>query len=216
MSEHRAPDDHQPDQHDQHDQHAGPSVPAAMPQLDLRHRDGPRVLKDVVVSTSALQGGVHTRTCPQCGLNPTTTMARRTWQYVPPWVYVGLVLNVLILAMLYYAARVVVKGAVSLCDDCAAADRRGRTIQSMSVIGLVAFPVLLGVGLGAIVGAEAGIFGAAAGVVSGIAGMIAAHRMTRFDVIRCTMVDKKKGTLTLKASDTFGQVLAAEAPRALG
>lgn len=193
-----------------------PALPAAMPRLDLRATgDRPRVLADVVVSTTALQDGIRTHTCPQCGLNPTTTLAKRTFQYVPPWVYIGLVMNLLVLLVLYFVGRRVVKGEVALCADCDAADRRARTLQSVSVGGLIGFPALFGVGLGAALGVEAGLLGAAVGIVSGVVGMIAAHRLTRFDALRCVMVDKTTNTTTLKASDTFARVLASEAPDAL-
>lgn len=195
--------------------HTGPSLPAALPRLDLRHPDRQRRLADVTLSSTMLQQGLRTHTCPQCGINPTTTLAKRTWQYVPPWVYIGLLVNIIVVLMMYFASRRVVKGELGLCADCEAADRRGRTIQSVSVAGLVAFPALFGFSVGAVVGADAGLFAAAVGLVSGVVGMIAAHRTTRFDVIRCVMVDKKQSTLTLKASDAFARVLRAESPGAL-
>lgn len=193
-----------------------PSLPAALPHLDLRgHAEGPRPLQSVVLRTSALEAGMRTHICPQCGVNPTTGLVKRTFQFVPPWVYVGLLLNVLVLMLLYFVGRRVVKAELSLCADCDAADRRGRTTQSLSVVGLIGFPLALGFGLGATVGVDAGLFGAAAGVVSGIVGMVAAHRATRADVIRCVAVDKTLGTTTLKASDTFARVLLAEGSTAL-
>ena len=100
------------------------------------------MLRNVVINTSALEAGIHTKT-PQCGMNPTTTVAPRTFQYVPPWVYVGLLANVVLLAILDYAGRRVVKGQLHLCDDCDA-DRRARTLQSVSVGGLIGFPLVLG------------------------------------------------------------------------
>jgi len=174
------------------------------------------VLANVVLSTTALQQGIRTHTCPQCGLNPTTTMVKRTFQYVPPWVYIGLLMNVIVLLLLYVVGRRVVKGEVALCADCNDADRRARTLQSVSVVGLVAIPLLFSFGAGLFLGAEAGLLAGAVGVVSGIVGMIAAHRTTRFDALRCVMVDKQANTTTLKASDTFSRVLLGEAPDALG
>jgi hypothetical protein len=203
-------------EHDDASRSREPALPAALPRLDLRATgDRPRVLADVMLSTTALQDGIRTHTCPQCGLNPTTTLAKRTFQYVPPWVYIGLVMNLIVLLILYFAGRRVVKGEVALCADCDAADRRARTLQSVSVGGLVAFPALFGVGLGTLLGVDAGLLGAAVGVVSGIVGMIAAHRLTRFDALRCVMVDKKSNTTTLKVSDSFARVLASEAPGTL-
>jgi hypothetical protein len=124
-------------------------------------------------------------------------------------------MNIIVLLVLYYVGRQVVKGELGLCAECDAADRRGRTLQGVSVGGLLLFPLLFGVGLGTVLGLDAGLLGAAVGVVSGVVGMVAAHRFTRFDVIRCIAVDKKKGTLTLKASETFARVLGGEAPGAL-
>jgi hypothetical protein len=142
-------------------------------------------------------------------VNPTTGLVKRTFQFVPPWVYVGLLLNVLVLALLYFMGRRIVKAELSLCADCDAADRRGRTTRRLSVLGLIGFPMVLGFGLEAVC-IDGGLFGLAAGVVSGIVGMVAAHRATRADVIRCVAVDKTLGTTTLKASDTFSRVLLAE------
>ncbi len=193
-----------------------PVLPAALPRLDLESRgEGPRQVKPVVVTTSSLQAGLRTHTCPQCGINPTTGLVKRTWQYVPPWVFIGLAFNIIILLIMYMAGRRVVKGELSLCADCDAADKRARTVQGLSAVGLVAFPALLGIPLGAILGAEAGIFGACAGLVSGIVGMVVAHKRTKPDAIRCTMIDKKSGAVTLTASESFQRVLAAEAPDAL-
>ena len=193
-----------------------PSLPTALPHLDLRTTGvGPRRVEQVVVRTSALQSGIRTHTCPQCGMNPTTAFVKRTFQYIPPWVYAGLLLNVLVLMVLYFSGRRVVKAELGLCTECDKADRRGRTLQSMSVLGVLCFPMLFGFGLGAVGGVELGLFGAAAGIVSGIAGMVAAHRATRFDVMRCVGVDKKLGTTTLKASVSFKRVLELQAASAL-
>ncbi len=148
-------------------------------------------------------------------MNPTTGLVKRTWQYVPRWVYIGLLFNIIILLIMYMAGRRVVKGELTLCADCDAADKRARTLQSVSAVGLFAFPAILGIPLGMLIGPEAGIFGACAGLVSGIVGMVVAHKRTKPDAIRCTLIDKKAGILTLSASETFRQVLASEAPEAL-
>jgi hypothetical protein len=200
-----------------------------VPRLDLRATgDRPRILAEVVLSTTALQGGIRTRTCPQCGLNPTTTMAKRKFEYIPRWIYIATFVNLTIAAfvnvtilliplflVLFFTSRRVVKGKLGLCADCDAADRRARMLQSASVGGLFAFPYLFAVGADALLGGIAGVHGLACGVISGIVGMFAALWFTRFDVLRCARIDKKAGTTTLKVSDSFAGVLAREAPGAL-
>ena len=164
-----------------HSPHRGyePALPAALPALDLTKPHEKRGVAKVDLSTAALQAGVQTKTCPQCGLNPATTMAKRRFMYVPPWVYAGLAINIIILAVLYIAGRRIVDGHLSLCADCDAADRRARTLQSLSVGGLVLFPMLMAGVAGFVLGIEAGLMGAAAGFVAGLAGIVAAHRHTK-------------------------------------
>ena len=48
-----------------------------------------------------------------------------------------------------------------------------------------------------------------------VAGIVAAHRRTRFDVILCRFIDKKKGRVTIRTAGQFRRVLAKEAPDAL-
>lgn len=192
-----------------------PASPVSVPAPSLRHvDDAPRVPVPVLVRTEALKAGLRTHTCLQCGLNPVSQPVARSFQYVPPWVYIGLLLNVLILMILYFAGRVVVKGSLSLCPDCDRADRRGRTLRGVSLLGLLLFP-LVGLLLGAPFDGGAMAFGAAAGLVAAIAGMVAAARSTRGDVITARLIDKKAGVTTLVASPELERVLSAEAPEAL-
>lgn len=191
-----------------------PAHPVSVPAPDVRRADPTvRLPVETAVHTEALKAGLHTRTCLQCGLNPAGPPVPRTFQYVPPWVYLGLLLNVIILMIMYLAGRVVVKGSLSLCPDCDRADRRGRTVRSISVLGLILFPIL-----GAIAGIPfdgGGIaFGAASGLVAGVAGMVAATRATRADVISARLIDKKAGVTRLMASPELARVLEQEAPGA--
>jgi hypothetical protein len=195
--------------------HREPALPAALPALDLSRRAEARTVTRVEVSTSALQAGLRTATCPQCGLNPATTLVKRRFIYVPPWVYIGLALNIIVLAIMYVAGRRVVDAQLSLCADCDAADRRARSLTSVSLFGLIGFPTIFGIAGGALVGLDAGMFGLAVGLVAGVVGVVAAHRHTKQDAIRCTFVDKARGVTTLAASDTLQRVLAQEAPTAL-
>ena len=193
---------------------SAPASPSAMPRLDLR-RPPQRSVVDIVVRPSAVASTLRTHTCPQCGLNPAGPPVKRTFNWVPSWVYLGLLINIVVLLILYGVGRKVVKGELTLCADCDAADRRGRTIRSVSVAGLVLGPALFGT-LGAMAaGGDGAMIGALIGLVAGIAGIVASHRQTRLDVIGVKHLDPKKDTMTLTASPSFATVLLAEAPDAL-
>lgn len=188
---------------------------SSLPHLDLRPPREVQQIVEVKIKPSALMAGLHTKTCPQCGLNPAGPLVKRSFQYVPPWVYVGLLLNIVVLLILYYAGRTVVKGELTLCPDCDAADTRGRRFRSLSVVGLVGFPIVFATLGGLVAGSDAALAGGFAGLVAAFAGMFAAHRRTRYDVIGCKFADKKKDTMTLQASPAFQRVLAEEASEAV-
>lgn len=196
------------------DGHEQQLEPVAIPTPSLRSADQRvRTPQPIRLKIAAVQGGVHTPTCLQCGLNPVTTPVPRKFQYVPPWVYIGLALNVVILMILYFAGRQIVRGSLSLCPDCDRADKRGRFWRGLSVLGLIVFPIA-GLLLGVPLSDAAMGFGAASGLVAGIAGMVAATRKTRGDVIVVKKIDKKAGTLELTAAPEFGDVIDREAPQA--
>mgnify|MGYP001611834096 FL=1 len=167
----------------------------------------------VTLRISAVKDGLRTHTCLQCGLNPVTTPVPRKFMYVPPWVYIGLALNVVILLILYFAGRQIVEGSLSLCPDCDRADKRGRMWRGLSLGGLIVFP-LLGLLIGAPFSDGAMGFGAAAGLIAGIAGIATAISKTKADVMVVRKIDKKAGTLELTAAPEFGDVIAREAPHA--
>ncbi len=192
------------------------STSSSLPHLDLRQpREQPSVV-DVVVKCSALVAGLKTSTCPHCGINPAGPPVKRTFQHVPRWVYIGLFLNIVVLMIMYGLGRRVVKGELSLCADCASADKRGRLIRSLSFGGIVLFPAVLALIGGLALGGEGAVGGALAGLVAFVGGMFAAHHKTRFDVIGCKLIDKKADTMTLTSSPAFVGVLAREAPASLG
>lgn len=191
-----------------------PASSSSIPHLDLRPPREERRVVDVLLRPSSLEAGLHTQTCPHCGVNPAGPPVKRTFQYVPPWVYIGLLLNILVLIIMYMAGRRVVKGELTLCADCDAADTRGRRIRSGSLFGIFGFPLLFALLGGVTVGEDGAIIGGLVGIVAFIAGLVAAHRQTRFDVIAAKIIDKKKDTMTLSASPAFARVLAEEAPSA--
>lgn len=192
-----------------------PVSPVSIPSADVGLAEPrARTTVPVTLKTAALEAGLHTHTCVQCGLNPAGPPVKRRYQYVPSWVYLGLMMNIVVLLILYYAGRRVVDGKLGLCADCDRADKRGRTLRGVSLVGLLAFPVV-GALVGALVSSDGLLFGAAAGVVAGVAGIVAAHRSTRFDVISARLIDKKAGTTILVASPELAGVLAREAPDAL-
>ncbi|MDP2341661.1 MAG: hypothetical protein Q8O67_11945 [Deltaproteobacteria bacterium] len=192
-----------------------PASPSALPHLELQRGPEQRSLVELLVRPSAFEQKLRTQTCPQCGLNPAGPLVKRSFQWVPGWVYIGLLLNIAILLIMYMAGRRVVKAEISLCADCDAADRHGRSLRSVSVAGVVLGPALFAFAGGITVGTELAIAGACAGLVAGIVGIIAAHRRTRFDVIGVKHIDRKVDTMTLRVSPSFARVLAAEAPDAL-
>lgn len=198
---------------------APPGAPIAIPSPDLSatplaERDDQRpvpLLFDKALLSSA---GVSTATCPQCGLNPAGAPVKRTLEYVPPWVYVGLLLHVFVLFILYLVGRRVVRTSFTLCRDCDRADRRGRNIRSLSVLGAVFAPFVgLFVGLGFGQGAAPGLVLMGIALVAGVVGAVVAHRKTRGDVIDCQHIDKLY--VMLKVRPGFREVLAREQPELL-
>lgn len=174
--------------------------PPAKPELVFLHIDALRDLK--------------TKTCVQCGINPAGPPASRTLQYIPPWVYLGLLANVVILAILYFVGRRRVDAVFRLCPDCARADRRGRTLRGVSVVSIVLFPLIGGV-VGSLFDGAVALGGASAGLVAAIAAIVAAHTKTKHEVIDTKNIDKKAGTVTLMAAPTWHRVLDGEARDAL-
>ena len=169
----------------------------------------------VALRASALEAGLHTATCPQCGINPAGPPVERTFQHVPGWVYIGLLANVVVMMILYLVGRVRVTGTLTLCADCDAADRRGRRLRSLSVVGLVGLPLLFGFIGGIAAGVEAALVGAGAGVVGGAIGAIVAHRRPATETIGVKFANRKQNVLELTANATFRDVIEREAPDAL-
>lgn len=154
--------------------------------------------------------GVNTKTCPQCGLNPGGLPKKRVFLYVPPWVYLGFLANIIVVLVLYSVGRKRVETRVTLCDDCARADRRGRTLRGFSVVGVIAgilAPLFVGL---AVDSPEVAIFGMGVGLVAGIVGAVVTHRRTQGDVILCLHIDAQQ--VKLKASPAWRRVLAEEQP----
>lgn len=193
-----------------------PQLPvAAQSQRPLRSVDEPTPKPELVFLHSDALRDLQTQTCVQCGINPAGPPATRTLQYVPPWVYLGLLANVVVVAVLYFAGRRRVHAVFRLCPDCARADARGRRLRGVSLVGLLAFP-LLGAAIGAALGDASYVLGgASAGLVAAIAAMVAAVTKTKHEVIDVKNIDKKAGTVTLMASPSWQRVLAQEARDAL-
>jgi hypothetical protein len=167
----------------------------------------------VVLDGPSLAAGLHTLTCPQCGLNPAGPPVARTFQYIPPWVYVGLVFRGFGLLILYLIGRRRVKATLTLCGDCDRADKRARRIRGLSMFGVVLLPALASTALflDTVVGGIA--VGAAA--VAGAIATVVAHTRTRSDVIACKKIEGKPQRVTLTAAPSFRRIVAAEAPAAL-
>ena len=192
-----------------------PQLPvAAQSQRPLRSVDEPPPKPELVFLHSDALRDLKTQTCVQCGINPAGPPLSRTLQYVPPWVYLGLLVNVIVLAVLYFAARRRVNAVFRLCPDCARADVRGRRLRGVSLVGLLAFP-LLGSAMGAAFGDGGYVLGgASAGLVAAIAAIVAAVTKTKHEVIDVKNIDKA-GTTTLLASPSWHRVLDQDARDAL-
>ena len=192
-----------------------PSSSSGLPHLELSASSERRELVHVALRPSALTFGLHTSTCPQCGLNPAGPAVKMTFEWVPRWVSIGFFVNLVVLWILYMAGRKVVRAEIPLCVECASADRRGRFLRRLSYIGPVIGPIAFGL-LGAMtLGLDAAIGGFCVGLVAGIAGTVASHRGTRFDIIGVKHIDLKHDTMLLSASPSFQHVVAVEAPDAL-
>lgn len=191
-----------------------PVKPVATPHLDLRRDDERPVFVDIDLKYDHVEAGIRTHTCPQCGLNPGGAVVKK-WQYIPPWVYVGLLINILVLLILYSTGKRTVKAELNLCQDCDQADNAAQRLRGLSLGGLFLGPLAAGIVGGVSLGEDGAIVGALTGLVAGIAGIVAAHRRTRFDVIVCRLIDKKKGKVTIRTAGQFRRVLAHEAPDAL-
>jgi hypothetical protein len=195
------------------DEVSEPLQPVATPQPDLtisRPTGGEEKPVTFTVGKDRLAMGVHTHTCPQCGMNPAGAPKARKFQFIPPWVYLGFLANVIVFLILYLIGRKQVDTQLSLCDDCDAADKRGRRVRTLSVVGAIFAP------LGALLGGlaldleVAAVVASGVALVGGIVGSVIAHRKTRGDVILVKKIDKTE--VQLLASPRFPQVLAREAP----
>jgi hypothetical protein len=192
-----------------------PSTSTAPVSLDLRQHEQRRGTTKVALRASVLKAGLYTHVCPQCGINPPGQPVRRTFQYVPPWVFLGLFIHLVVLGLAYFFARRRMAGVLALCADCAAADRGGRRLRKFSLLGLGLFPVVLGLAASFLPMKDAAIAGGLSGLVAGVVGIVAARVHTRFDVIRCRFLDRKKDLILLTASKGFAAVVARDAPGAL-
>jgi hypothetical protein len=158
-----------------------------------------------------LPARLATHTCPQCGLNPAGPLRRRWFQYVPPWVNIGIALNVFVLFILYLAGRKRVELSLGLCGECVAAERRARLLRGGSVLAAVFAPFapLLAADEPLLALAGAGVV-----LVGGVVGSIVTHVRTRSDVVGCERIDQE--SVVLRASPSWRRVLADEAPEVLG
>jgi hypothetical protein len=171
----------------------------------------PTELVTVVLRIAEAEAGLVTTHCPQCGVNPAGPPEPQQWRYVPPWVYVMLGLGMGWLALLaYFAARQTVTSSLMLCADCASTAKRSKRLRSISVVGMVAFPLLFGAVGGVVVDGMGALYGSMIGMVSGIAGMIAVHRRTRSSLVHCKHIDKANGMVTLQLSPACEDVLRSE------
>ena len=190
-----------------------PTLPvAAQSQRQVRPiEEAPSRPVDLTLKSDSARALVL-RTCPQCGLNPAGAPVARTFQWVPPWVFAGLLLNIIVLLILYYVGRQRLMVQLPLCADCAAADKRGRTIVGFAIASVFALPALFAL-IGSVVD-NPGI-GAGIGFVAGLVAAGTAVFRTRPQVIECRKIDKKAGTITLRAAPSWRGVVEREQPEAL-
>ncbi len=191
-----------------------PTLPVAPGSRGRRplERLGPPRPVDVLLDKDALAAGLHLDTCPQCGANPAGTTPPRTLQWVSPFIWFAFLISLIVVVILHYTLRVRVTTALPLCADCAAADRRGRRLAALGLLGVVLGPVVLGAA-GTVVGA--GGVGAAVGLVAGLVGAVTAQVKLAPQMIVCRRIDAQEKTVTLRASPTWRSVLEREQPEAL-
>lgn len=184
-------------------------VTEAPPVLDIRSR----TRAEVSLSREEVERlGLVTTTCPMCGLNPAGPTVKRKFEFVPPWVYLGLMANIVVLVVLYLVGRKRIDVDLALCEECASADKRAGRLRGFSFAGLILGP-LLGALAGSPGGGQAVAIGAGAGVVAGIVGMVAAHLHTRHDVLACKRIDKH--AIVLQGTAHVPEILEREAAHLL-
>ena len=186
-----------------------PAKPAGLPHLDLEiRREGRRRVK-WSFRRATLTSAIVPARCPQCGVNPPGVPVVRTLQYVPQWVYLGFLLNIGVVALMYFLGRRRVKATLAMCDDCVRADKRGRSLRTLSAAGLVGFPGGLAA-IGHLIAGEAGIgFGVAAGLLSAVLAMVVTFQKTAADILQCVFIDAgPDGDVHLLASPSFGPAMA--------
>ena len=174
--------------------------------------------------------GVHTQTCPQCGINPSTGPKKRTFRWAPPWLFavwlwgaltaaaVSPLISIGVLGLAFLARRKVTT-MLSLCDDCDHADVRARRIRGASVTaGFVTLPIaalalaqMSGWGWFVSPVVQASLLGVVA--VAGVAGAVFAHLKTSKAALFVKRITPS--VVRLKASPTWRRVLRQEAPKAL-
>lgn len=207
------------------------ATPAAIARVDasssrLASRDDKRA--PVEVKTLALQQGLRTTTCPQCGLNPAGPPKKRKLHHTPRWFQLGgpcgLFLALPFLSVLAPVAYVGfrwlissrVNALVSLCDECDQEDRRARNLRSASRWGPILFPLLALLALRFDLPIEPGWPAAAligGALVAGVAASVAGHLRTRRQLLDAKRIDHEKTTLL--AAPSFREVLRREQPEAL-
>jgi hypothetical protein len=154
---------------------------SAVPRAETGDR--PR-FATVVLRGSAIEAGLVTTRCPQCGVNPAGLMQEYLWRFLPPWVF------------------------AMLCTDCAETTNKGRVLRVWSFWIMAIAPILFGVGAMLLKGRV--VVGVTSGAVIGIVAMIAMHRYTRFDLIYLKRIDKAADTITLLVPPSAAKIFREE------
>jgi len=174
--------------------------------------------------------GVHTETCPQCGINPATGPKARTFRWSPPWLFalwlwvallsmaISPLLSLGVIGAAFFARRKVTT-TFSLCDDCDSADIRARRIRAATVTAGFLTPPIAAAALGlmnqwgwpASLTVRMSFLGVA--TVAGIAGAVFGHVKTSKAALFVRRITGK--IVRLKASPSWQRVLAEEQPAAL-
>ena len=119
----------------------------------------------------------------------------------------ALVFNIIILLLLYFVGRKVVKSSVTLCRDCDLADRKGRNYRAYAVLGLVVS--LVAATVVGVLSLDASPLPIAIlpvlALIAGIAGVVMVTRRTANAVILCKKIDKI--SVTLLVSHHWKEVL---------
>jgi len=177
----------------------------------------------MILNGEEVARGIKTNTCPQCGLNPVNKVHNHKFQFIPPWIYLGLLANVLAFLVLYHFGRREIKSEIGLCDACKAQMTRAQFLRIVSTISAIIGPALIGGLAGSAFGIDVGLLVGGAAFVAGVVGSVVTFKRTKNHLLTVKKIEKYKlkgaggrnivyRVLKLEANPQFRATLLKEAP----